>query len=321
MLAQPGAGAIEQPEPAEGVFDEVADDPVWGEELGDGGDVLCGHGALAGHDCVLPLGDVELVEPAEDLDIGALSFLIIDFHAIGVADLGAEAVDDGVLGEDVIGQEQLGFVVEFLEEVWQQGVVEAAGGKDEGAIDLALRIRRRDAAVEEVIEPGGVGVGLQFLRQGSRAGELEQFGLRLVGGGRGEDAGAKRMPAPGVHETERGEAVEPCVGDALDEPSAVCLGELPEGGDLRREGGEVVGRLCGEDVVELTRDGLHDLLADRRGESFESGSVHSGMESYLEADAVAGIEFCQCGGSECGEPRIEFGFGRVVRKAALRAQF
>ena len=50
VLAQPGAGAIQQPEPAEGVLDEVADDPVRGEELGDGGDVLRGHGALAGHD-------------------------------------------------------------------------------------------------------------------------------------------------------------------------------------------------------------------------------------------------------------------------------
>ena len=64
MLAQSGAGAIEQPEPAEGVFDEVADDPVRGEELGDGGDVLGGHCALAGHNRVLFFRDVELVEPA-----------------------------------------------------------------------------------------------------------------------------------------------------------------------------------------------------------------------------------------------------------------
>ena len=114
VLAQPGAGAVKKPEPAEGVFDEVADDPVRGEELGDGGDVLGGHGALPGHDLVLPLGDVELVEPAEDLDIGPLPVA-----AVLVADLGAEAVDDGVLGEEVVGQEQLGLVVELLEEVRQ----------------------------------------------------------------------------------------------------------------------------------------------------------------------------------------------------------
>ena len=48
--------------------------------------------------------------------------------------------DDGVLGEEVIGQEQLGLVVELLEKVRQQGVVKAAGGEHEMAIDLALRI-------------------------------------------------------------------------------------------------------------------------------------------------------------------------------------
>ena len=102
VLAQPGAGAIQQPEPAEGVFDEVADDPVRGEELGDGGDVLRGHGALAGHDLVLPLGDVELVEPAEDLDLGAIL----------VRDLGAKSVDDRVFGEKIVGQQQFGFVIQ-----------------------------------------------------------------------------------------------------------------------------------------------------------------------------------------------------------------
>ena len=198
MLAQPGAGAIEQPQAPEGVFDEVADDPVRGEELGDGGDVLGGHGALAGHDLVLFFRDVELVEPAEDLNIGPLPVA-----AVFVADLGAEAVDDGVLSEEVIGQEQLGLVVEFLEEVRQEGVVETAGGEDEMAINFALRIRRRDAAIEEIIEPGGVGVGLQFLGQGSGAGELEQLGLRLRCAGGSEDTGTERMPAAGVHEAKR----------------------------------------------------------------------------------------------------------------------
>ena len=236
VLAQPGAGAIQQPETAKGVLDEVADDPVRGEELGDGGDVLGGHGALAGHDLVLPLGDVELVEPAEDLDIGPLPVA-----AVLVADLGAEAVDDGVLGEEVIGQEQLGLVVEFLKEVRQQGVVKPAGGEDEVAIDFALRIRAGsgggDATVEEVIEPGGVGVGLQLFGQGSGAGQLEQLRLCLRRAGRREDASAKRMPAAGIHEAERGEAVEPGVGDALNEPGAVGLRELSQRGHLRREGG------------------------------------------------------------------------------------
>jgi hypothetical protein len=228
-----------------------------------------GTALLRAMTCVLPLGDVELVEPAEDLDIGPLPVA-----AVLVADLGAEAVDDGVLGEEVVGQEQLGLVVELLEEVRQQGVVKTAGGEDEVAIDFALGIRRRDAAIEEVIEPGGVGVGLQLLGQGAGAGELEQFGLGLRRAGRGEDAGTERMPAAGIHEAERGEAVEPGVGHALDEPGAVGLRELPQRRDLRGEGGEVVGRLGGEGEVELARDGLHELLADGGGEGLEGGGVH-----------------------------------------------
>lgn len=142
VLAEPGAGAVQQPEAAEGVLDEVADDPVRSEELGDGGDVLRRHGALAGHDLVLPLGDVELVEPAEDFDIGPLPIA-----AVVVADLGAESVDDRMLGEEVIGQEQLGLVVEFLENIRQQSVIKTASGEDETAIDLALCVRRGDTTI------------------------------------------------------------------------------------------------------------------------------------------------------------------------------
>ncbi len=242
-------------------------------EVGDGGDVLGGHGALAGHYGILFLGDVELVEPAEDLDIGPLTVA-----AVLVADLGAEALDDGVLGEEVIGQEQLGLVVEFLEEVRQQRVVETAGGEDEVAIDLPLRIRRRDATIEEIIEPGGIGVGLQFLGQGSGAGEFEQLRLRLRSAGRREDAGAERMPAAGVHEAERGEAVEPGVGDALYEANPICLRELPQRSHLRSEGREQVGRLGRECKVELARDGLHELFSDGGGEGLEGGGVHGNYE-------------------------------------------
>ena len=153
-------------------------------------------------------------------------------------------------------------------------MVKSAGAEDEVAINLALRIGRRDAAIEEVIEPGGVGVGLQLLGQGSGAGELEQLGLRLRRTGRSEDAGAEWVPATGVHEAERGEAVEPSISHALDESGAVRLGELPEGGHLRSEGGEVVRRLGREGEVELARDGLHELAADGGGEGLEGGGVH-----------------------------------------------
>ncbi len=145
-------------------------------------------------------------------------------------------------------------------------MVKTAGGEDEVAIDLALRIRRGDAAIEEVIEPGGVGVGLQLLGQGSGAGELEQLRLGLRCAGRGEDAGAERMPAAGVHEAERGEAVEPGIGDALDEAGAVGLRELPQRGYLWSKGSQIIRCLGAENEVELTCDRLHKLCAYGWGE-------------------------------------------------------
>ena len=155
-------------------------------------------------------------------------------------------------------------------------MVETAGGEDEVAIDFALRIRRRDAAIEEVIEPGGVGVALELGRHAPGAGELQELRLGLRGAGGREDAGAERMPAAGVHEAERGEAVEPSVSDALDEAGAIGLREVPQRRHLRSIGGEVVGRLGGEGEVELARDGLHELAADGGGESLEGGGVHAG---------------------------------------------
>ena len=45
---------------------------------------------------------------------------------------------------------------------------------------------------------------------------------------------------------------------------------------LERKGGEVVGRLRGEHVIELARDRLHELAADGRGEGLEGRGVHAG---------------------------------------------
>ena len=39
---------------------------MWGEELGDSGNVVGRHGALAGHDRFLLFRDIELIDPAED---------------------------------------------------------------------------------------------------------------------------------------------------------------------------------------------------------------------------------------------------------------
>ncbi|MNF72076.1 hypothetical protein D3C84_540420 [compost metagenome] len=56
-----------QPLAAHGVLHQILDDPVGGEQLGGSGDVLTLH-HLA-DDLILLLGDVELVEPADDLHV------------------------------------------------------------------------------------------------------------------------------------------------------------------------------------------------------------------------------------------------------------
>ena len=72
LLGQTALGPVQQPEPPQRVLHQVADDPVRGEELRRGGDVL-GRDLLvlleAREDLILLLRDVELVEPADDLDV------------------------------------------------------------------------------------------------------------------------------------------------------------------------------------------------------------------------------------------------------------
>ena len=128
VLAQPGVGAIEEPEPAEGVFDEIAHDPVRGEELGDGGDVFRGHGALAGHDSVFFLSDVELVEPTDDLDRFAI-------FRIDVVD---EFADERIRVEQIVGKEQFGLVVNRLEEEWHRLVEGVALSRKQQPVQLGF---------------------------------------------------------------------------------------------------------------------------------------------------------------------------------------
>ena len=271
VLAQPGAGAIEKPEPAEGVFDEVADDPVRGEELGDGGDVLGGHGALAGHDLVLPLGDVELVEPAEDFHVGAGFARGVGFQAVGIGDLGAKAFGDGSGGEKVVGEKEFRFVVELVEDVGEQGVVKAARGEDEAAISLALRIGPSDgggqATIEQVVEALEVGVRVEFRRQGASAEELEDFRLCLLRRGGSKNASLEWMPTLGIEKAQRSEAVEPSVSDALDKGGTVPPIFLAEGCHLICSLSDIW-RVGGEHVVELAPDCLHELVADGGSERF-----------------------------------------------------
>ena len=84
LLAQPGAGAVQQPQAAQGVLHQVAHDPVRCEQLGHRWDVFGGHRFLAGHHFIFLFCDIELIEPAQQLHV----------VAVGVADRRSEARRD-----------------------------------------------------------------------------------------------------------------------------------------------------------------------------------------------------------------------------------
>jgi hypothetical protein len=106
---------------------------VRGEQLGGGGDVL-GRDLLVLlqplEDGVLLLGDVELVEPADDFDV------VAGIRRHGLAGVG----EDGVAREQVVGHQQFGVVVDALEQEGHGLVPGVAGGHHQQAIGLALRV-------------------------------------------------------------------------------------------------------------------------------------------------------------------------------------
>ena len=107
-----------------------------GKKLGDGGDVLLRHGGLARHDGVLFLRDIKLVKPANDLHLAA----------IFVGEPLTEVGKDGVLREEVTGQEQFRGVAQLFEQKWHEPVVIVAHGENQEPVGLGLRVINRHAS-------------------------------------------------------------------------------------------------------------------------------------------------------------------------------
>ena len=116
------------PLPPEAVLDQVLDDPIGREKLGGGGDVLAlDH--LADHFGLL-LGDVELVQPADDLDL--LPVLFVD--ALD------QLADQRVGVEQIIGQEQFGLVVNRLEQERHRPAQGVALGNQQQPVEFGLLV-------------------------------------------------------------------------------------------------------------------------------------------------------------------------------------
>ncbi len=89
----------------------------------------------------------------------------------------------------------------------------------------------------------------------------------------GDAKNASRTPFVLHSGTAGGQAIEPSVGNALDESSAVTHCLLAQRLDLLGYSTQI-GRLRRRNLVEFARDHLHELASDSRDKGFESGGVH-----------------------------------------------
>ena len=180
--------------PPQAVLDQVLDDPVRREELRGGGDVLAlDHLA---DDLVLLLGDVELVQPADDLDLLPV-FLV---------DLVDQLADQRVGMQQVVGQQQFGLVVDPLEQKRHGRVQGVALGDEQHAVQLGF-LGAVELEVDDLV--------LVEARQIDMLGVFEDLRASVLPFGMAQDAVAVVEVAVQLHEANRHKPVEPGVGHRL----------------------------------------------------------------------------------------------------------
>lgn len=274
---------VEQPQTANRVLHQIADDPVRGEELGRGGD-LVGAGLLvpleAGEDLVLAFGDVELVEPADHLDVLAV--------------LDREGLDrrgpHRAVGQQVAGHEQAREAAVGGEHEGHGPVPEGAVGGQDQPVGLALRVVAGQGSVEQAgdafhLRRAGEDIGVELAAFGRRQHcRLAARSARL-----GRDDGRGRAPV-GVHEAQGDDPVEPCVGLLLDDaPSPLPAPAVAGDGVLEfsdRTGGlDPCGRGRGERGHEPGLDLCDEPAAGRGREGFEFLRVDHSETCFPESMA------------------------------------
>ena len=235
-----------------------------GEELGDGGDVLGGHGALAGHDGVLFLGDVELVEPAED------------FHLLPVLRItaGDELTDDGVRVQEIVRQQQDGGVVQLAEDIGQDVVQFGALGEQQQAIEffvaVAIQLEADDFLAVESLEQDVFSV-LEYFRQSSAL-RVAQDAVAMV-----------QVAIVKLHEAQGDEAVEPDVGHGLHGGTEAIALDGHQELLAQRHHGTRKGLAANERDIAGLSDGFHPALLNAKhagtpGDGVDEGGACGGRE-------------------------------------------
>ena len=181
---------------AKAVFNHIADNPVWSEEL------CCGRDALFGDfhilleqrkGIILEFGVVILIQPADDLHL---------IRPVRFGNIRDHVTENAVLLQNVVRQQKLGIAAHFLKHTGKRGVQGVALRQKQIAIEtfgvIALDILRNFLPVQSrKVKVQDITQNLRFERAGTV----------------GKDANMGGQIVVDLHKAQRNKAVEPSVGN------------------------------------------------------------------------------------------------------------
>jgi hypothetical protein len=264
------------PVSAKRVIDHVADNPVGCKELCRCRDLRLIDSSLSVdvNDLVVNFRDIELVEPADDLD------LVLPVFRGDVSD---QVGEDAVLMEDVIGEEEFRVAPHGFEHPRKDVVEGIALREEEVTVEILVTVLREK----------GANLFRGKAREVKVEGLAQEFGFEVAIGIR-EDTDVRGEVVIDLHEAEGDEAVEPRVGDLIDDLVETMLRDMK--GEfialysfLSREEAPTDARrirrirgLLGEAEEEGTLgDLLEEFLARPDSELLNRILIHDRVLSYL----------------------------------------
>jgi hypothetical protein len=243
------------PVSAKRVIDHVADNPVGCKELCRCRDLRLIDSSLSVdvNDLVVNFRDIELVEPADDLD------LVLPVFRGDVSD---QVGEDAVLMEDVVREEEFRVAPHGFEHPREDVVEGIALREEEVTVEILVTVLREKGANLFRVKAWQVKV----------EGPAQEFGFEVAIGIR-EDTDVRGEVVINLHEAEGDEAVEPRVGDFIDD--LVKATQSDESGELLALRSFLLREETPTDARRIRR--IRGLL----GEAEEEGTLGDLLEEFL----------------------------------------
>ena len=277
-----GIGMAIQPESAQRIFHHVTNDPVRGEQLGDGRNLVFGDSAL-GKGLAFWLSVIVLVQPADDLHLAFLGHV-----EIALRNVVGQVVHHAVGIHEGNAQQQLCILGGMLKQAGQhgaQGITPLDEQHPKQLVQLVLILHGQ----HRVPLLGGEGqVGIE--------GPGDNIRLQLVGIFAGEHPDMIRQVVVDLHKPDGNQTVEPGIGNLLHHKTEGLsvihfLGLLPDGScqgiALPDSGTGHLGIFLGADVKKLQVGG--GLLQGRSNLPFRD-SQQSCLEGYIINELSPGVD-------------------------------